>query len=171
MPRKGQFQPGNAYRFQPGESGNARARARFEVAVDILRQGRDEPEVRGILDQVARTVADPVDRVRRSAQELAPYCLEQLAGAMAADSHKLLAYVGPVRVRLDAALHILKLGGLGRDLALDSGPSDRFRAVIDAWFADHTAPPPPTPLPPDPAEPSRRRRDRNRPSQADESGS
>jgi hypothetical protein len=175
--RKGQFGPGHPgwKPFQPGESGRERAKARVEVAVDILRQGRDEPEVSAIVARVRASVADPIDRARKTAQELAPLCVETIAGAVAADSARLIAFVGPVRVRVDAALQLLKVAGISAALDMRDDVSERFRSVIAAWFGPDGAPTPPAPsplpLPPDPAEPSRRRRDRNRPSQDETSGS
>jgi hypothetical protein len=175
--RKGQFGPGHPgwKPFKPGESGHERAAARVEIAVDILRQGRDAPEVRAVVERVSAAIADPIDRARKIAQELAPWCVENIAGAVAADSRRLIAFVGPVRVRVDAALQILKVAGISAALDMRDDVSERFRNVVAAWFepGPPSSPPPssPTPLPPDPGEPSRRRRDRNRPTQDDASGS
>lgn len=138
----------------------------MELAVDILRQGADDPEVRGAIDRVTTAVADPIDRARKIAQELAPYCVRVIAGAVASDTASLLSLVGPVRVRVDAALQILKVAGVSSLADLRDEPSERFRGFLVAWFGDRDAPAPPDPpraLPPDPGEPARRRRDRNPP--------
>jgi hypothetical protein len=139
-PRGRPFAPGNSYAYKRGENGAERMKARVEIAVDILRQGRDEPEVRDIVERVSAAIADPLDRARKIAQELSPWCVETIAGAVAADSRRLIAFVGPVRVRVDAALQLLKVAGISAALDMRDDVSERFRNVIAAWFGPDGAP-------------------------------
>src|SRR5262249_61250634 len=106
---RGRFGPGNpGLPYGKGENNHTRAHAKAEVAIDVLRDGWDgiarDPEAREIIDRIARTVRDPVERVRKTAQELAPYCLRIIAGTAGADTLRLASLIAPVRVRLDAAL-------------------------------------------------------------------
>jgi hypothetical protein len=117
-PRGRRFPPGNGFAFKRGENGAERAKARVEIAVDILRQGRDEPEVRAIVERVSAAIADPIDRARKVAQELAPLCVETTAGAdRARDAIDLVA------ATVEAPAGIVEHAIFGEDLVEGRAPT------------------------------------------------
>jgi len=178
MPRGRPLGPGHpGWRpFQPGESGRERARAKQAQAVEILTESwrvlAQDATIAAVIERVDQTTSDPVERARRTLQELAPHCVRIVLAIAHCDAHKMLAYVGPLRVRLDAALQALNRAGLKDTVAVEHGFSERFEDVMRAWFppgnGNAALEAGPAALPPDPGEPARRRRppaapDRNQP--------
>ena len=165
MANRGHFGPGHPgwHPFAKGENRHTRARAGRDVgevvSVAWLALTAD-PAVKAALDQVDRTVRDPVERARRRLQELAPLLVQTVLAIATADPVKMAPWVGPLRVRLDAALQALTRAGLKDTVAVEHDFSDRFKTALSAFYGPPAGAldPAPAALPPDPGEPARRRR-------------
>lgn len=154
-------------RFQKGESGRWRARRDADAAelVSIAWTAlAGDPAVKEMLERLELTVTDPMERARRTLQELSPRLVQTVLAIATADPVQIAPWVGAFRVRLDAALQALNRAGLKDTVAVEHDFSDRFKDALAAFYGPPGAlEPAPTALPPDPQEPSRRRRDRHPP--------